>query len=118
MQKYWCLNWVYMLDESALAPSLGHLIEPKRSETRKFVDHIRSLMDDSVKLKERYMPAVVLKMMRFRTKFRTATVDKTGKLVDPRGKKPTAAEFMAMLNEHEELIRALGKSGKFRREVK
>lgn len=84
-EDHWCVNWVHHLDEPALDELLGFLIEPKRKNTREFVEHVRRLPTWTRAAPPEAKPAVTVSFQCARAGFRLKLADDRGCGVDPPG---------------------------------
>lgn len=59
----WALNWTYFLSSTRLEKVLDYLIEPKKSETAKFVKHLDSLPGQDRQLIQGHKPPIYFRHM-------------------------------------------------------
>jgi len=81
----WCLNWSYLLVETELESILKYMegSPTKHANTQEYINHLKSLPDESQKLPANYYPAVKLKLMKSRGGFRIQFLNASGIPVEP-----------------------------------
>ena len=79
----WCLNWAYLLEEKALFPGLNYMEKDaiKHSNTKIYLEHIRSLPNDLTPLEGAVPKGTKIKTIKSRQGFRAKFVDTQGNWV-------------------------------------
>jgi hypothetical protein len=81
----WCLNWSHMFPRNKLQGSIDYLIEPKKTNTQKFVDFVAGLRGEDKQIIEAFGGAVFVKYMGTTNQCRLQFVDANEDPVNPVG---------------------------------
>jgi hypothetical protein len=84
-QLRWCLNWSHFLSPTIIETGLEYMAGdlPKQENTRKYLNSLRELKDDTQILTPEFFPAKRLKVMKARSGMRTKFEDDDGNGVTP-----------------------------------
>jgi hypothetical protein len=85
VEQRWCLNWPYLLSASQCNEGLAYMAPEaeKAMNTRAYIDHIKTLPDDSQALPPQFAPATRMRAMKARSTMRVRFEDHQSNAVQP-----------------------------------
>lgn len=83
--ELWCLNWPHMFPRNKLQKSIDHLVEPKKSNTQKFIDFVAVLPGEDKQAIEAFGNAIFVRYMGTINQFRLQFVDANENPAHPPG---------------------------------
>ena len=79
----WCLNWSYFLNSDQISKALDYLIEPKQSQTAKFVNFVEMLPGAYKQLIPGHLPPIYVRFMPTRGSCRILFTDELDNPTEP-----------------------------------